>query len=114
MIILFIALGGSLGAILRYVISQKFNNLRYPIGTFLVNMIGSFLLGFLFFHGASDTMYAFLGTGFCGAFTTFSTFKLESFHLFTSKRKWISFLYLIVSYLGGIFMALLGYLCANP
>jgi fluoride exporter len=112
MILLFIALGGFAGAILRYAISKKINK-SLPYGTFLVNMIGSFLLGFLFYKGMSETEYAFLGSGFCGAFTTFSTFKLEAFQLNITKGKIISSIYLFLSYMGGIICVFFGYLFAS-
>lgn len=112
MILLYIVMGGFVGAILRFAISKKIN-LSLPYGTFLVNMIGSFLLGYLFYHGMSETVYAFLGSGFCGAFTTFSTFKLEAFQLNASKGKIVSLTYLLLSYLGGILFAFFGFLFAN-
>jgi fluoride exporter len=111
MILLYIGLGGFVGAILRYAISKKINK-SLPYGTFFVNIIGSFLLGYLFYQGMSENVYAFLGIGFCGAFTTYSTFKLEAFQLFKSKGKVVSFTYLIMSYLCGIGFAFLGYLFA--
>jgi fluoride exporter len=112
MILLYIAIGGFVGAILRYEISKKLN-LDLPYGTFLVNMIGSFLLGYFFYQGMTDTMYAFLGSGFCGAFTTFSTFKLESFQLNKSKGKIVSLTYLLITYIVGFVFAFWGYLFAN-
>lgn len=112
MILLYIAIGGFFGAFLRYAISKKLNR-SLPYGTFIVNMIGSFFLGYLFYQGMSETEYAFLGSGFCGAFTTFSTFKVEAFQLNSSKGKIVSFTYLLLSYLGGIIFAFFGYLFAN-
>lgn len=112
MILLYIGMGGLVGAVLRYAISRKFN-LSLPYGTFFVNVTGSFLLGYLFYQGMSENVYAFIGIGFCGAFTTYSTFKLEVFQLIMSKGKIVSFTYLIMSYLCGIGFAFLGYLFAN-
>jgi fluoride exporter len=112
LILLYVGIGGFVGAILRYAISKKLNQ-SLPYGTFMVNMFGSFILGYLLYHSTSETEYAFLGIGFCGAFTTFSTFKLEIFKLNTSKGKIVSLTYLILSYLGGIIFAFFGYLLAN-
>jgi fluoride exporter len=112
MILLYIGLGGLVGAILRNAISRKLN-LSLPYGTFLVNITGSFLLGYLFYQGILENVYAFLGIGFCGGFTTFSTFKIEAFQLIKSKGKIVSFTYLLMSYLCGIGFAFLGYLFAN-
>jgi CrcB protein len=112
MILIHVVIGGFVGAILRYAISKKIN-LSLPYGTFLVNLTGSFLLGYFWYHGISETEYALLGSGFCGAFTTFSTFKLEVFQLNTSKGKIVSLTYLLLSYLSGIIFAFFGYLYAN-
>jgi fluoride exporter len=112
MILLYISIGGFIGAILRFVISKKLNR-NLPYGTFLVNCIGSFLLGYFFYQGMTNSMYAFLGTGFCGAFTTFSTFKLESFQLYKSKGMMVSLTYLLLTYIVGFLIAFGGYLFAN-
>jgi CrcB protein len=75
--------GGAVGAPLRYVIDGyvKARSTSLPWGTFTVNVLGSALLGAL--HGASvgSHLEALLGTGLCGALTTFSTFELDSVHL---------------------------------
>src|SRR5882757_6609493 len=90
-----LAAGGAAGTIARYwlglVIVQvqgaRWPDLEYPWGTFLINVSGSVLLGFLaaLFLGHPDparrNWYLLLGTGFCGGFTTFSTFSLESYEL---------------------------------
>jgi len=81
-----IGLGGFFGAIFRYIISGvipvKFG---IPTGTLVVNLIGSFIVGFLLysslFTGLSPEYRLFIITGFCGALTTFSTFSYESFSL---------------------------------
>jgi fluoride exporter len=112
LILLYISLGGFLGSILRYIISEKLNR-NFPYGTLLVNITGSFLLGYFFSKGLSSSLYAFLGTGFCGAFTTFSTFKLEAFQLYRNNDQIRSFLYLFMSYLMGICLAYLGFITAE-
>ncbi|MHC0035643.1 fluoride efflux transporter CrcB [Pseudoneobacillus sp. C159] len=108
MTILFVAAGGFVGAILRFFISKKLNH-QFPIGTFVVNISGSFLLGFFFSKGISQNMYAFCGVGFCGAFTTFSTFKLESFQLMKRGDLFKSIIYMFASYLTGILMVMFGF-----
>jgi fluoride exporter len=112
MIILYVSVGGFIGAITRYIISKILNR-HFPVGTFAVNIVGSFLLGFFFSKGISQNLYAFCGVGFCGALTTFSTFKLESIQLI-KKGQWSkSLFYVLVSYLAGILMVLLGVMASK-
>ena len=79
-----IAVAGSAGAILRYVLGTQVGrlNLRFPLGTFIINVTGSWFLGwFLAYagrHQISDTTRLAIGVGFVGAYTTFSTFMYES------------------------------------
>ncbi|MFD2445643.1 fluoride efflux transporter FluC [Bacillus sp. CGMCC 1.16607] len=107
MTICYVLLGGFLGSISRFYITKKLNH-RLPYGTFLVNMIGSFLLGYFIGEGYSKTTLAFLASGFCGAFTTFSTLNLESFKLYIEKRQISAIAYLLLSYIVGILLAFVG------
>jgi fluoride exporter len=105
----YVVLGGMVGAISRFAISKVMNK-KIPIGTFFINILGSFFLGYFFSLGISDHIYALIGTGFCGAFTTFSTMNLESFLLFKKSRKVFSLVYIFLSYLFGILFAFGGFL----
>ncbi|NOR45079.1 MAG: fluoride efflux transporter CrcB [Candidatus Delongbacteria bacterium] len=95
--IIYIALGGSIGAVARYLISKYFDNAfplsNIPIGTLTVNVIGSFLIGTLFalFHhySAPTEIKLFMAIGILGAFTTFSSFSFETIELF--KQNGISY-----------------------
>lgn len=85
MIVLAIALAGAVGAPARYVVDalvQDRLDRVFPWGTFVINVTGSLLLGVLagasLFHAFPGTAKAMLGTGFCGAYTTFSTFAYET------------------------------------
>jgi len=86
--LLFIALGGSFGAVGRYVFSKftyRFVNDIFPWGTLAINMSGSFLIGF-FFELFDELIFpahikSFITIGFLGAYTTFSTYSLESLNL---------------------------------
>jgi CrcB protein len=111
--VLFIALGGFFGAISRFSIgnlAKKYWKHHFPIGTLAVNLIGSFLLGFLIGKSVSDDIYSLFGIGFMGAFTTFSTMNLEAIQLMEKNKYVTSIAYLIVSYVGGFLLAILGFL----
>ena len=88
MLIAGIAIAGAIGAPVRYVLDtfvQDRNEGVFPRGTFVINVSGSFILGFLtgllLYHGFPSDAKIVLGTGFCGAYTTFSTFTYETVHL---------------------------------
>jgi CrcB protein len=87
---IFIALGGATGACLRYFLSQlmlQWFGKGFPFGTLLVNVVGSFFLGFLYSlleHGQLEAALwrTTIGIGFLGALTTFSTFSVDTLMLF--------------------------------
>ncbi|EDP98780.1 putative fluoride ion transporter CrcB [Shewanella benthica] len=89
--ILFVALGGSIGAVFRYLISifmvQLFGS-AFPFGTLLVNILGSFMMGIIYALGqvseVSPEIKAMVGVGLLGALTTFSTFSNETLLLIQS------------------------------
>ena len=83
--ILFVSLGAILGALARYAIthfsSEATQHAGFPIGTLVVNVIGSFMVGWILtwtVDHSNDRWRLFAATGFCGAFTTFSAFAFES------------------------------------
>ncbi len=107
---LLVGFGGFLGSILRYLISKLNTEISihsFPAGTFLVNIIGSLLIGFLVgvlaTHAPSSQLRLLLITGFCGGFTTFSAFTNENFNLIANGQFLTSALYIILSIVGGIF-----------
>ena len=101
---LFVGIGGMIGAVSRYLfnlIPISFTN-EFPITTLLINFIGSFLIAIIsettnFFNILSPNAVLFLKTGFCGGFTTFSTFTLETFELFEKGKFIIGIGYVIIS-----------------
>lgn len=117
----FVMVGGALGAILRVALKNPdfwnaFGN--FPMGTLVVNLIGSFLLAFLL----TVTIDAFsvdihlrtgLATGFLGAFTTFSTLCKDAFVLMQQGHSIAAILYLLISTLLGLLLAYIGYKAAR-
>jgi CrcB protein len=99
-----IALGGALGALGRYWVSGVLNNAehRLPFGTLTVNVVGSFLMGVCFVlilerARLSPEMRPLLMTGFMGAFTTFSTFSLETVALIQEGHIMSALIYISLS-----------------
>jgi CrcB protein len=85
-----VAIGGALGALARYGVAHALYSSRFPWATLLVNVTGSFLLGVVLrataTWPAAVSWRAFLAVGFCGAFTTFSTFSYESLRLLQDRH----------------------------
>ena len=87
---LVVSAGAAVGGVLRYGISsfiQKHISVIFPYGTLVVNIVGSFILGFIMFYLnekelLGNELRLFLTIGFCGGFTTFSTFSYETLSLF--------------------------------
>ncbi len=112
---LLVFLGGGFGSVLRYIIAKYLNNSQdgIPYGTFLANILGSLLIGIILGLAAkhntlSQNQTLLLATGFCGGFTTFSTFAYEN-HLFLKVGDFSSFaLYTVFSFIIGFLAVFLG------
>lgn len=104
--IIAIFLGGGIGSVTRYWISNLLKNysINFPLATLCVNLVGSFILGFtiaLFWHKSHlhPTIKLAVAVGFCGGLTTFSTFSWETFDLIKNGEFILTFLYVFISIL---------------
>ena len=115
MTVLLVALGAAVGAPLRYLVDravQRRHDSVFPWGTFAVNVTGSFLLGVLV-RGASagavpGSLVALLGTGVCGALTTYSTFGYETVRLLEDRARPYAVLNAAASVVAGLGAAFCG------
>jgi len=114
--IFYIAIGGALGSVLRFlttVLVSKFWSNQFPLATFIANFIGCLLIGlfigFLTKNQLEDSnLKWFLVTGFCGGYTTFSTFGMENFNLIQNNNSLLAFGYIAASIILGLFAVWLG------
>jgi CrcB protein len=111
-----VSLGAAFGGAARYWLSNfvyKFFPAIFPYGTLAVNIIGSFILGFIIFvfderELINNQLKIFLTIGFCGGFTTFSTFSLETLNLLRDSQYFLALLNIILSVvfcIAGVFLA---------
>lgn len=115
-----VAIGGLTGAIVRYRIDaaiSKRSQHHLALGTLTVNLIGSFLIGLIYawtkHHFLSAEYSIFLVTGFLGAFTTFSTYTLNTFLLLENKKVKEALMHLLLYNIIGLFMVFLGSLLGS-
>lgn len=113
----YIGIGSCTGGISRYLLSKYVQNMTssgFPIGTFMVNIIGCFIIGLL--YGLFDcgnlmntNLKLFLTVGFCGGFTTFSTFMGDNFQLIKAGNFFYCSVYMAASIICGYLFLFLGY-----
>jgi|TARA_B100001971_G_scaffold72158_1_gene66475 CrcB protein len=114
--IFWVATGGAIGASLRFVSSSFFNLFfpNLPIGTFFVNVLGSFIIGLLInaleMRSSSEIFIKyFLIVGVLGSYTTFSSFSYEVIELYNNKKLFLSIIYILASVFSCIVAAYVGY-----
>ncbi len=107
--LLFVGMGGFIGSISRYSVQLLFNKFfpgHFPFGTLIANVSGCFIIGIIFAYtikngGLSDQWKLFLSVGFCGGFTTYSSFSLENINLLQSGHYLTGSVYILSSLLLG-------------
>lgn len=116
--LLLAGIGASIGAMLRYFltnygkkhwekIGKKYSNLPFP--TLFINLSGALILGFIFGIGSNPFFYALVGTGVLGGYTTFSTLNTELLGMFHDHNYRSLIWYAISSYLGGLILVYVGF-----
>ncbi len=113
---LFVGLGGCVGSMARYGVGQlisKFAGQQFPVATFTINLLGCFIIGLL--YGVlqrntwlTDTGWLIAATGFCGGFTTFSSFALDGIILTRNQLISSAVIYTLLSVVLGILLCRAG------
>jgi CrcB protein len=114
---LLVGMAGIIGALLRYLLGSYFNQwwfYDFPLATLLINLVGSFLLGWLTnflprFSSIPPYVLTALGTGLIGSFTTFSTFSVETVHLISAAKWGTAISYVLLSLWGGLLFSWFGF-----
>ncbi|MDQ2888945.1 MAG: fluoride efflux transporter CrcB [Gemmatimonadota bacterium] len=118
---LYVAAGSALGGVSRYVIGSALQTrigFAFPVGTLLVNITGSLLLGFIMRLAFGNTQMSpetriFLTTGFCGGYTTFSTFSFETAGMLETGQYWRAAAYVTLSVVLSITATFAGFALAQ-
>jgi CrcB protein len=114
--IILIGFGGMIGCIARYLTASSLTRLipsAFPYGTFAVNILGCLLVGVIYglsnrFHWLTPEWRFFLATGFCGGYTTFSSFAFENIELIQQSNYLVFIFYSIASFTLGLLAVFIG------
>ncbi|MBP7174229.1 MAG: fluoride efflux transporter CrcB [Cloacibacterium sp.] len=115
--LLLVFFGGGIGSVCRFLVSRYTAQIielgKFPLSTFIANILGSFLIGFLMAKLTDEPNHPLkflLMVGFCGGFTTFSTFSIENYNLWISQHYSVLFFNIFLSLFLGISAVFLGFL----
>lgn len=119
--IFLVLLGGGIGSVVRYLLSYfltKNSTTQFPWATFIANCLGCLIIGLLFGYiqknnVQNETLKLLVITGFCGGFTTFSTFSLENIQFIQNQNYNLALLYTISSIFIGFLGVLIGFKLFN-
>lgn len=120
--IMLVFFGAGIGGVLRFVLGSlvySFTGRNFPYGTLVINLSGSFIMGFLFvlitqrYTNLAPYLIAFILVGILGGYTTFSSFSIETLRLFQDGKIAYAFTNVLVSTIGGILLAWAGYISAQ-
>ncbi len=113
--LIMVGIGGGIGSIFRFLVSvmtSKYHQGTFPLATFIVNLVGCLLIGLLIGaleqQSANHQLKLLLVTGFCGGFTTFSTFANENLYLLNNNQPLLALFYTLASVLLGVLFVWLG------
>ncbi len=103
--IILVGLGGAIGSVLRYLsgwFASKYFQGSFPISTLVINILGSLLIGVFIgilakYYPENHPLKFLLIIGFCGGFTTFSSFVVENYNLFQNQQQLSAYIYIITS-----------------
>ncbi|WP_373483236.1 fluoride efflux transporter CrcB [Acetobacterium sp.] len=112
---LYIIVGGALGSTTRYFLGRRFasRHQHIPVGTFIINVSGAFLLGVVTGFDISALLYGLFAEGFLGAYTTFSTFMFEDFVLLQNNRILSAMIYVLATLVLSFLAFYLGFVLAS-
>ena len=110
--LILVFIGGGTGSVLRYIVGKCLSSVTYPLGTFIVNIVGCFLIGlfgtWIVRNNLSSDLRLLLVVGLCGGFTTFSTFSNEALIYIRNGQTLLSLIYIISSIALGLIAAYIG------
>jgi len=120
--IILVFFGAGFGGVMRFILGSLVYSVtgrNFPYGTLVINLTGSFIMGFLFviithkYANLAPYLIAFMLVGILGGYTTFSSFSIETLRLFQDEKIAFAFTNILVSTTGGILLAWVGYILAQ-